>query len=150
MFLNKFLEKALLNLKVAVFSNGKAQNTSDHGTSTLKGCSTEIPLLKAYSTIYFCEIIYNSKLKKLSIYLDTTVLFNLKVLEIDSLDLTKLLDFINGDKAYIGFTSSTGTSVQNAELILWTFCSNYSLPIDVEDISFLLSLFIIRNNLRIY
>jgi len=119
---------------VAVFSNGKLPNSSNHKTSALMGCSSNIPLLKADSTVYFGKIEYLSKEKRLSIYLDTTGDYKYTVLVVDSLDLSKLLNLINSTNAYIGFTSATGASYQNTDLLSWSYCpkKGNTIQSDVE------------------
>ena len=122
---------------VAVFSNGKEANSSDHRSSALLACTSKIPLLKADSTLYYGKIEYLSKEKKLNIYLDTTANYKIPVLVVDSLSLTKLLNLIGGDRAFVGFTSATGASYQNTDLISWSFCSKKGTGIksDVEQTS---------------
>jgi len=108
---------------VAIFSNGVNANSADHRSSALKAYTSEIPLLKADSTTYYAEVSYNYQSKKLILYFDTTGLFLSPVIVLDSLDLFRLLDLIENDKAYLGFTASTGASYQNTDLLSWAFCS---------------------------
>ena len=117
---------------VAVFSNGKNPNSSDHKSSAFIASTSDIPLLKADSTIYHGKIEYFSKEKRLSIYFDTTGKFKYAVLVIDSISLTTKLNLINGTKAFIGFTSATGTSYENTDLLNWSFCTKKRTGIQSE------------------
>ena len=117
---------------VAVFSNGKEANSSDHRSSALLACTSKIPLLKADSSLYYAKIEYLSKEKKLNIYLDTTGDYKTPVLVVDSVSLSNLLNLIDGTKAYPGFTSATGASYQNTDLISWSFCSKKGNTIQSE------------------
>jgi uncharacterized repeat protein (TIGR03803 family) len=107
---------------VAVFSKGNLPNSSDHRTSALLGSTSNIPLLKADSTIYYAKIEYNYDNNKLIIWLDTTGQFKNIALEVDSINVSALLKLIEGKKAFVGFTSATGKSFQNTDLLSWSFC----------------------------
>ena len=117
---------------VAVFSNGKLPNSSNHRTSALLGCSSKIPLLKADSTTYYGKIEYLPIEKRLNIYCDNSGLYKVPVLSVDSIQLSKLLNLIDGSKAYAGFSSATGASYQNTDLISWSFCSKKGNGIQSE------------------
>ncbi len=107
---------------VAVFSNGKQPNSGNHNSTSLLGGTSKIPLLRADSTVYYAKIEYISDTKKLKIWMDTTGAFVAPILETDSVNLPKLLNLIEGSKAFIGFTSATGSSYQNTDLLSWSFC----------------------------
>jgi uncharacterized repeat protein (TIGR03803 family) len=115
---------------IAVFSNGKLPNSSNHRTLALLGSSSKIPVFKADSTIYYAKIEYNGENRKMRIWLDTTGEYKDAVLEINSINFSSLLELIEGNKAYIGFTSSTGKSYQNTDLLSWSFC-----PFKMENIT---------------
>ncbi len=114
---------------LAVMSNGKKLNSSIHKSKAELGYTTEIPLLKADLTIYHCMIEYQYELKKLLIWLDTSGEFLHPALVVDSIDLGELFNLIGMNRAYVGFTSSTGTSVENTDLLSWSFCYNQVQPI---------------------
>ena len=111
---------------IAVFSNGKLPNTANHKSSANLGTTNKILPIKADSTIYHAKIEYNSFSRKLDVYLDTTGSFKKPVLTIDSLNLSKFLDLQNGTYAFMGFTSATGTSYENQDILAWTICLSAS------------------------
>jgi hypothetical protein len=120
---------------IGVFTNGKGINSSIHQSKTDIGTTSNIPQLKADSTIYNSRIEYNYESKKLKIWLDTTTNFKNPAIEIKSVDISKILDLIDGKKAYVGFTSATGDSYQSTELLSWSFCPSYdnSIASSVEE-----------------
>jgi hypothetical protein len=107
---------------IAVFTNGTKANSNIHNEKANLGTTSEIPLLKADSTIYYSKIEYNYDSKKLSIWLDTTNNFENPVLVTNSVDIASLLNLIEGNKAFVGFTSATGDSYQSTELLSWSLC----------------------------
>lgn len=107
---------------IAVFSNSKTMNSSDHGSKANLGTSFKVITMKADSTIYYAKIDLNVKPNTLRVFIDTTDSFGDAVLEVDSVDLSRLLALENGYKAWVGFTSATGTSWENHYLISWDMC----------------------------
>ncbi len=122
---------------VAVFCNGSKSNVPNHKLSANLGTTNNIMPLKADGTFYYAQVNYNYEKKILQIYLDTTGLFLTPVLEIDSLDISKLLNLENGTDAYVGFTSGTGTSYESHDILQWSFCPEIADPVlSVEDYKF--------------
>ena len=113
---------------VAVFTNGTLPNSSDHRTAACLGTASKVAL-KADSTVYHSKIEFSYSTNKLTIWLDTNGTFTAPVLEINSIDLAQLMSMIGRKKAFVGFTSSTGSSYENTDLLSWTFCAYPDLGI---------------------
>ncbi|MDQ1266446.1 MAG: hypothetical protein QG635_1598, partial [Bacteroidota bacterium] len=107
---------------VAVFSSGAAANTSDHSSNDNLATNSNILTLRADSTIYHAKVDYNIDPGKLRVWLDTTREFLNPVIVLDSIKLEKLINLKDGDKAFVGFTSSTGNSYENHDILSWWFC----------------------------
>ena len=120
---------------VGVFTKGQSPNSPIHQSVSDLGTTSDIPVLKADSTIYYARIEYDYNTRKLKIWLDTTGDFKKPALEINSFDISNILNLIEGKKAYVGFTSATGDSYQNTELLTWSFCPTYdnSIASSVEE-----------------
>jgi len=120
---------------IAVFCNGLLPNTSYHNTKANLATVNNIPVIKSDSTVYFVKIEYNIEPNKLKVYFNTTNQFINPVLTIDTLDLSKLLNLINGSQSYLGFTASTGTSRQAQDILTWTLCTQplSTFPVSVEE-----------------
>ncbi len=109
---------------IAVQTNRKKPNTTKHGLKTTLGIASDIPIIKSDgSQIYYCKIKYDSELEELIIYLDTANVLNSPVLTINDFQLD---EYVNTDCScsYIGFTSTTGESYQNHDLLSWHFKSS--------------------------
>ncbi len=108
---------------IAVMSKGKEANSSNHSSGAELGKRCEIFELLSNATVYYSKIDYNIKEAVLRVYLSKTRdLFNNPFVEIRNLDLAKLLDLYEGEWAYVGFTSATGSSYQNHDILSWKFC----------------------------
>lgn len=103
---------------IAVQSNGVNPNSSYHAEPIMKGYTSNIPVISS-GKIYFSKVIYDSKVSSLSIFLDESGMFNSPVLVIKDIDLSTLLKLDNG-KAWVGFTGSTGTAIEEHEILGWT------------------------------
>ena len=62
----------------------------------------------------------------LSVYLDSTLILQATV------DITKQLNLTGNGGAYIGFTGATGSSVENNDIISWSFSSLPLAPITIN------------------
>ena len=62
----------------------------------------------------------------LSVYLDSTLILQATV------DMTKQLNLTSNGGAYIGFTAATGSSVENNDIISWSFSSLPLAPITIN------------------
>lgn len=67
-----------------------------------------------------------SACNNLSVYLDSSLILQAAV------DLTKQLKLSGNGSAYIGFTAATGSSVQNNDIVSWTFSSLPLAPITIN------------------
>ncbi|HPI21467.1 MAG TPA: hypothetical protein PKY56_13975, partial [Candidatus Kapabacteria bacterium] len=98
---------------LAVQSNKQGINTAMHNSEYTLGLTSNIPHVKSDgSEIYFVKIYYDSELKKLMIYMNTTEEFTVPVLTIDNFQIEDYLD-LDCSCAYVGFVSTTGDSYQN-------------------------------------
>jgi hypothetical protein len=107
---------------IAVQSNGKVGNSSNHNTPATLGIADNIMELKQDGTVYFVKIDYNIIPNTLRIFLDTVPEFAQPSLIVPSLDLSKLLDLLDGNNAFLGFTAATGTGWENHNILTWRFC----------------------------
>ncbi len=106
---------------IAVQCNGIKPNTADHSTTALLGIAKDILTIKADSTLYYVRIKYEPD--TLMVFMDTINYFVEPVLKIGNFRPEKLLNLEEGKRAYVGFTSSTGASVQNNDIEEWYFCN---------------------------
>jgi hypothetical protein len=67
-----------------------------------------------------------SSCNNLSVYLDSTLILQATV------DITRQLNLSGNGGAYIGFTAATGSSVQNNDIVSWTFSSLPLAPITIN------------------
>ncbi len=108
---------------VAVMSMGKEPNSSNHKSGAELGINQDIIELKSNNTYYYSKIDYNIDPGNMRIYLtDNENDYGEPVLVINNLDLVKLLELKDGEWAYVGFTSATGSSYQNHDILSWEFC----------------------------
>lgn len=108
---------------ISVQTRGTIANSSHHSYSL--GSTTTIPDLKNQS-IYTAKIIYNGE--QLKIFLND--LYN-PVLSVN-INLSATLDLDDG-KAFVGFTSATGSAYQNHYLLSWTLSQLPPLSILLPD-----------------
>lgn len=67
-----------------------------------------------------------SSCNNLSVYFDSTLILQTTV------DITKQLNLTSGSTAYIGFTAATGASVENNDIISWSFSQWPLSPITIN------------------
>ena len=108
---------------IAVFCNGRKPNVANHKSKANLATTSNIPILKADSTVYYAKIEYNIEPGMLKIYFDTTNKFINPVIELTNIKLDSLLDLSNGFNAYAGFTSATGSSREIHDILSWTMCT---------------------------
>ncbi len=134
---------------VAVFSNGIKANTCNHNSKANLKTTNDIIQIRADSTIYHVQIKYSINPSKLIVFLDSTGKFEKPILEIDSIDISKLLSLNNGTSAFVGFTSSTGTSYENNDILDWEICSDLTFsysPVEEDAVEYNQSDFSISPN----
>lgn len=68
-----------------------------------------------------------SACNNLSVYLDSTLILQTTV------DLTQQLSLTSGSNAYIGFTAATGSSVENNDIVSWSFSQWPLSPITINE-----------------
>ncbi len=107
---------------IAVLSNGINPNSSKHILPYIRGQTTKIPPLKTDSTVYYAMIRYDHFNKSLSVWLDTVENFTDPKLVVNGFDLASELSLEDGEGAFIGFTSATGSSYENHDILAWSFC----------------------------
>ncbi|MBM2816669.1 MAG: Protein of unknown function precursor [Ignavibacteria bacterium] len=107
----------------AIFCNGRINNTADHNSKACLQTNMNIIPIRSDSTVYYAQIDYNIVPGKLRVWLDSTGRYDDKpILELDNFELSKLLDLAGGERAYVGFTSATGESYENHDILNWWFC----------------------------
>jgi hypothetical protein len=67
-----------------------------------------------------------SSCNNLSVYFDSTLIVQATV------DITKQLNLTSGSSAYIGFTAATGASVENNDIVSWSFSQWPLAPITIN------------------
>jgi hypothetical protein len=67
-----------------------------------------------------------SACNNLSVYMDSTLILQATV------DITKQLNLTSNGSAYLGFTAATGASVENNDIISWSFSSLPLAPITIN------------------
>ncbi len=107
---------------IAVMSKGKEPNSSNHKSGAELGLTSTLPEMKS-AAIYYSKIEYNAKEEALKIFLSNNQnSYGNPKLVVKNPDLSKLLDLYEGEWAYVGFTSATGSSYQNHDILSWKFC----------------------------
>lgn len=107
---------------VAVFCNGTEKNTANHNSQALLGESTNIPIIKSDSTLYYVKIDYNVLPNTLRVYISETSNFTTPSLVLDNFKLDEKLQLDMGRDAYVGITSATGIAHEVHDILSWYFC----------------------------
>ena len=118
---------------VAIMSNGKNANTSEHNSISTLAINDNVVLMNPYGTVYYSKIKYDADSKILSVYLDSTNELSTPILS-KSIDFSALLDLSKGEFAWFGFTSATAEDFMRHEILTWDICANnsYDLLADVD------------------
>ncbi len=118
---------------VAIMSNGKYANTSEHNSISTLAINSDVVLMNPYGTIYYSKIKYDGDSKLFSVYLDSTNKFSTLILS-KNIDISKLLELSKGEFAWIGFTSATNYDFMSHEILSWDICadSTYDIIADVD------------------
>ncbi len=106
---------------IAVQSLGRDFNSQYHGDATI-AITTDVIEILTDGTEYFVKIDYDIIPNTLRIYLNDQPRFDEPALVVPDLELGKLLRLDCNGEAYVGFTSATGKSYQNHDLMSWNFC----------------------------
>lgn len=119
---------------IAVQTMGSKRNTAihdlEHQTLGMNPDMIEIE----HDKMYYAKIEYEWTAKKMKIFVDSTGEFNIPVLTIDDIDLTKHLMLEDGEYVYLGITSGTGKAFQEHLIYNWEIPCNNQL-VGVEDYS---------------
>jgi hypothetical protein len=108
---------------VAVMSLGKEPNSCNHTSGAELGINKDILEIKSNNKIYYSKIDYNIEPGVMRVYLSENENdYSNPIIEVKNLDLTKLLNLYGDEWAYVGFTSATGSSYQNHDILSWEFC----------------------------
>ena len=115
-------------------------NSADHGyicpngsvanlglQSLPSGLSLSDGLTHTITVNYVSPGSCTSACDNLSVYLDSTLILQTTV------DLTQQLNLTSGTNAYIGFTAATGASVENNDIISWSFSQWPLSPITINE-----------------
>jgi len=114
---------------VAVQSRGTQKNSARHNPENILAINPDIITLKTDSTRYFVRIDYKQVANSFRVFLDTVEIEQdaIPVINIESLDLTELLDLTGGNRAYIGITAATGSAWEKHFLIDWKYCPDFDI-----------------------
>ncbi len=107
---------------IAVQCSGTNPVSSVHRTPDMLAINRSIPTMVDEKR-YYARIEYNLKPKKFRVYFGTAPDLLAPVIDLDSIDLKKLLSLENSENAYVGFTSSTGNAVAQYEILDFSVCS---------------------------
>ncbi len=119
---------------IAIQSGKLKPNSARHQSEAQLYILPTLFTMRSDSTIYVVRIDYNSIDKKLMFYLDYNKKPYKKMFEVSDFRIEDYVALTNG-KAYIGFTSATGTSYQNHDLISWTYCPQSDTILTIEEVS---------------
>ncbi|MGB9852658.1 MAG: L-type lectin-domain containing protein [Candidatus Kapaibacteriota bacterium] len=111
------------NNLIAILSNGIGKNSSKHLPPYIRRQTTNILPIRTDGTIYYAKIVYSKDERKFTIWMDTTENLVNPVLEVNGIDFSELLNLDEWEGVYIGFTSATGNSFENQDILAWTFCT---------------------------
>ncbi len=106
----------------AIQSNGSQPNSSVHESPWVLAVDSTLFTIKSHYKVYYAKIEYNIKPNTLNFYIDSTKDFRRPAITLSSFDLGKYVSFEQSEWAIAGFTSATGTSTQNHDLMYWKFC----------------------------
>ena len=108
----------------ALMTSAEAGGTlsSNHADSRTFAPSTELPVIKSDSTLYYAKIEYIAKKHILSVWLSETGIFEVPVFYSDEFDLEDYMNLKDGSSAFVGFTASTGDGVEEHKIHSWKFC----------------------------
>jgi hypothetical protein len=118
---------------IAVQSGGPGLISSVHSEEFNLGISSDIPIIRADGTIYTMIIDYNSVPDRMDVYLYETYISNFPLLSVSNLKLADLMDLDQGEGAYVGLTSATGSAVEIHEILDWDFCSSPSTYVSIDE-----------------
>ncbi|MCK5740581.1 MAG: T9SS type A sorting domain-containing protein, partial [Chlorobi bacterium] len=118
---------------IAVQSGGKGLISSVHSSEFNLGTSSDIPIIRSDGTVYTMIIDYNSVPNRMDVYLYETYISNFPLLSVSNLKLADLMDLDQGEGAYVGLTSATGSAVEIHEILDWDFCSSPSTYVGIND-----------------
>lgn len=119
---------------IAVQSMRELPNTADHATPANFAIQTDIPLIKADSTIYYVSIDCNVLDEKMRIFLDTTSDFDSPLLELPASYFIQSLKIEEYEYAYVGITAGTGNAWENHDILSFSLCPLYTAgPNPVDD-----------------
>ncbi len=107
---------------IAIQSGGQGKNSSDHIDDFNIALNDEIIEIVPDSTVYYVKIEYDGFADSLWVYLDTTAAFGVAVIEMADFKIDEVIKLFNGETAFVGFTSSSGDSFENHEILSWSFC----------------------------
>lgn len=115
----------------AIFHLFETDKTNGHGSSSDLITNENIIDIIPDGRSYYVRIEYDYKQFRLKVYLDETGNYGetSKILELTGFDFGDKLNLIDGDRAYIGLTSATGTSYEKHDILSWVYCYESGQPI---------------------
>ncbi len=126
---------------IAIQSAGQGKNSSNHIEEFNIALNDEIIEITPDSTVYYVKIDYDGRADSLLVYLDTAdvsgkPVFGKPSIEIPNFKIDEILNLYNGEAAFIGFTSASGDSFEDHEIMSWSFCPSHTdFVSNVEDYS---------------
>ena len=125
---------------IAVQSCGPGPNSADHNYMCSSGHLAKLALQSLPSGLSLTDALTHtitvnylppgnctSNCNNLSVYFDSTLILQTTV------DIAQQLNLTSGTSAYLGFTAATGSSVQNSDIVSWTFSQWPLSPITINE-----------------
>ncbi len=121
-------------------SNSLAPNSADHNYICPSGSPAKLALQSLPSGLSLTDALTHtitvnylppgnctSNCNNLSVFFDSTLILQTTV------DITQQLNLASGSSAYLGFTAATGSSVENNDIVSWTFSQWPLSPITINE-----------------
>lgn len=102
-----------------------------HQEPFMLAITSSIPELKADGMPYYCRIDYVPG--RLSVYINRTGIFGEPSLVVDNFKIEELIPLGQNSSAFLGFTSATGWSTEQHDVVDWTVKACTTILTDVED-----------------
>lgn len=101
-----------------------------HQDPYMLAISSAIPELKADGLPYYCRVEYTPG--RLAVYINRSGLFGEPTLVVNSFKIEEIIPLGQNNSAFLGFTSATGFSVEQHDIVDWTIEACTTILTDVE------------------
>lgn len=121
-------------------SNSLSPNSADHNYICPSGSPAKLALQSLPGGLSLTDALTHtitvnylppgnctSNCNNLSVYFDSTLILQ------TTLDITQQLNLTSGSSAYLGFTAATGSSVENNDIVSWSFSQWPLSPITINE-----------------